>query len=205
MIGLELNDTVVMEHKKLLEEALTTNPDTAERIRKLIRTAILDAREDVVSAASAAMKTDPRGAAKAVRTSVYRKILGANINIYNSKKAHGSTSYEPPRTLTAGQRGGNRRTRSGRTAKVMGYEAKDRGFILRFISDGVGEDGRNINFTSNDKRKADKWNKNPNTGNRGSVSARNWFSSAASSAMVKAIDNISNMIDDELNDIFRSK
>ena len=198
MVSLEVNDAVVLEQKQVLEQALSTNPKTQKALQKLIRQVIKEARAKVVSAASDKIKNDPRGAARAVRTAVYKKILGANINIYNSRKAHGSTSYEPPRNPS--RRGGNRRTRSGRTARIMSYDALDRGFILRWINDGT-PGARNIEFTPNDRRKVDKWNKHPNTGNRGNIAARNFFKGAGEHALATAADNLATLIDTELENI----
>ena len=202
MVSLEINDAVVLEQKQVLEQALSTNPKTQKALQKLIRRVIKEARAKVVSAASDKIKNDPRGAARAVRTAVYKRILGANINIYNSRKAHGSTSYEPPRKGVSG-RGGNRRTRSTRTAKIMSYDALDRGFILRFINSGVND--RHIEFTEQEGRKVDKWNKHPNTGNRGSISARNFFRGAGERALVQATDALANHIDTELENILNKK
>ena len=202
MVSLEVNDAVVLEQKQVIEQALSTNPKTQKALQKLIRKVIVEARAKVVAAASSAMKNDPRGAARAVRTAVYKQILGANINIYNSRKAHGSTNYEPPRNPSV--RGGNRRTRSPRTSQIMGYDALDRGFILRWINNGTpGE--RNIKFTPNEHRKVDKWNKHPNTGNRGNIAPRNFFRGAGERALVQAVDTLANLIDTELENILNKK
>lgn len=203
MIGLEVNDAVVLEQKQVLEQALSTNPKTKKALQKLIRMVIMEARDKVSRAASSKMKSDPRGAARAVRTAVYKKILGANINIFNSRKAHGSTSYEPPRNGVSG-RGGNRRTRSDRTRQIMGYAPLDRGFILRWINDGT-PGARNIEFTPNERRKVDKWNKHPNTGNRGNISARNFFRGAGERALAQAADNLAGLIETELKSMLNKK
>ena len=203
MVSLEVNDAVVLEQKQVLEQALSTNPKTQKALQKLIRKVIVEARAKVVAAARGAMENDPRGAARAVRTAVYKQILGANINIYNSRKAHGSTSYEPPRKGVLG-RGGNRRTRSSRTSRIMGYDALDRGFILRWINSGT-PGNRNIEFTPNNRRKVDKWNKHPNTGNRGNIAARNFFRGAGERALVQAADNLANLIDAELDAMLNKK
>ena len=138
MVSLEVNDAVVLEQKQVLEQALSTNPKTQKALQKLIRKALMQARAELSDYIKTKFENgDPRGAARAVRTSVYRKILGGNMNILNGKKAHGSNSYEPPRTLRPGQRGGNRRERSKRTDKVMHYAGEDRGFILRFVNSGT--------------------------------------------------------------------
>lgn len=198
MVSLEVNDGVILEQRKALEAALTSNPKAEKVLRKLIREVIMQARAQVVGDAEKSMKSDPRHAAQAVRTAVYKKVLGANINIYNSRKAHGSTSYVPPRKGSTG-RGGNRRSRSGRTEQIMSYDALDRGFILRWVNDGMTKTNpRVIKFTPNDNRKTDRWNHNPNTGNRGAISGRHWFKGAAEAELVKAADNLANIIDEEL-------
>ena len=203
MLEFELNNVVIVEQQKILEQALSTNPKTQKVLQKLIRKVIMEARAMVVSAASRQIKNDPRGAAHAVRTSVYKKILGANINLFSSRKAHGQNSYEPPRKGVSG-RGGNRRTRSPRTRQIMGYAPLDRGFILRWINDGT-PGARNIEFTSNDRRKVDKWNKHPNTGNRGNIAARNFFRGAGERALAQAADNLANLIDTELENMLNMK
>lgn len=203
MFGIDINDSVVMQQSRVLEQALSTNPKTQKALQKLIRKVILEARKSVSDAAENKMKHDPRGAAQAVRTSVYKKILGANINIFSSRKAHGQNIYEPPRKGVSG-RGGNRRTRSGRTRQIMGYAPLDRGFILRWINDGT-PGARNIEFTPNDRRKVDKWNKHPNTGNRGNISARNFFRGAGERALAQAADNLATLIDTELEAMLNKK
>ena len=203
MIGLEVNDAVILEQQRVLEAALSTNPKTQKALQKLIRKAILEARKSVSDAAENKMKNDPRGAAQAVRTSVYKKILGANINIFSSRKAHGQNNYEPPRKGVSG-RGGNRRIRSSRTRQIMGYAPLDRGFILRWINDGT-PGARNIEFTPNDRRKVDKWNKHPNTGYRGNIAARNFFRGSGERALAQAVDNLANLIDTELENILNKK
>lgn len=154
MFNVDIDNTQIVEQQQLLEKALSTNVSTERVLRKLIRSEILAARKKVV--ADAKLKNDPRGARQAVRTSVYKKILGANINIFSSRRSHTPNSYEPPRKLKPGQWGGNRRKRSARTNTVMHYGPLDRGFILRFQNSGTGN--RSIQPS----------------GNRGSLSAKNF-------------------------------
>ena len=204
MIGLEINDAVVVEQKQVLEQALSTNPKTQKALQKLVHKVIMEARKKVVGATEKALKNDPRHAARSIRTAVYKKILGANINIYNSRKTHGPVNYTPPRTLTPGQRGGNRRTR---TSRDLGkYGPLDRGFILRWVNEGMTKtDPRVIRFTENEDRKIDKWNRHPNTGNRGAISARHFFKGAGERALAQAADNLANLIDTELMNILNKK
>ena len=185
MIGLEINDAVVLEQKQVLEQALSTNPKTQKALQKLIRQVIKEARAQVVN--SIHFKNgDPRGARNAVRTSVYKKILGANINIYNSRKAGMPTTYEPPRKLREGQRGGNRLPRSRETQRMMNYGPHDRGMVLRWVNSGTS--GRTTRF-----------------GNRGAIAARNFFRGAAERALTQATDALSNLIDTELEAILNKK
>ena len=200
MIELEVNDAIIVEQQRALEAALSTNPKTQKALQRLIRGVIKEARAQVVD--SIKFKGgDPRGAAQSVRTAVYKKILGANINIYSSRKAHGTTSYEPPRHPS--HRGGNRRTRSPRTQQIMSYGPLDRGFILRFLNGGT--DNRSVEFTTNDKRKVDKWNKHPNTGSRGAIAPRNFFRGAGTRALAQAADNLATLIDTELEAMLNKK
>lgn len=202
MVSLEVNDSVVLEQKQILEQALSTNPKTQAALRKLIRKVISEARKDTIG--NIHFKNgDPRGARQSVRTAVYKKILGANINIYNSKKAHGVSNYTPPRKGSTG-RGGNRRPRVSRD--LGKYGPLDRGFILRWVNDGMTKTvPRLINFTEREGRRVDKWNKHPNTGNRGSITARHFFRGAAEPTLVKAADALANLIDTELENILNKK
>lgn len=195
MIEVEVNNGIVVKQSQELERALTTHPNAEKAIRRMIRSVLLDARAEVVDGISAALKNDPREAARAVRTTVYEQILGGNINIYSSKRAHGNTSYVPPKKGSTG-RGGNRRQRSAKTERYMGYHWKDRGFILRWVDSGVQD--RAIQFTPNEKRKQSRWNRNPNTGNRSSFGGGNFFQGLASSALEKAKGRLADMINEEM-------
>ena len=194
MFKFEVNDAGILESQKALEAALSTSPKAQTVLRKIIRKYVMEARAKVVSGINF-KNGDPRGAARAVRTAVYKKVLGANINIFNSRKAHGSNNYEPPRKGVP-NRGGNRRSRGTRTARIMSYDALDRGFILRWLNSGV--DDRAIRFTQREGRKTDKWNKHPNTGNRGSIAPRNFFRPLGDRAMGIMRSNLEAAIEAEM-------
>ena len=203
MFEFEVNDSVIVKQQAALEAALSTNPNTARELRKIIRKYVMEARSEVVAGIHFE-HGDPRGAARAVRTAVYKKVLGANINIFNSRKAHGKNSYEPPRKGVSG-RGGNRRSRSNRTQQIMGYAPLDRGFILRWLNEGVSE--RKIRFKADERRSngqwpsVAKWTENPNTGRRGSIAALNFFRPLGDRALGTMRDNLEAAIDAELLDI----
>ena len=209
MFEFEANEAVILESQKVLEAALSTNPKTQKALQKLIRRALMEARASL----SAYIKTkldndDPRGAARAVRTSVYKKILGGNINILNSKKAHGANNYEPPRTLRPGQRGGNRRPRSSRTNKVMHYAGEDRQFILRFVDSGTKQ--RAIERLTEVKRASGGskfvWRQDASKyGNRGSIAARNFFKTGADQRMIRATEYLADLINEELEAMLNKK
>ena len=186
MVSLEINDAVVLEQKQVLEQALSTNPKTQKALQKLINKVIMEARAKVVAAAGSAMGQDPRESRKAIRTTVYKQLLGANINMFNSRKAHGSNNYQPPRTLRKNHPGGNRLPRSAKTERMMSYAGYDRGMVLRWQNSGTS--GRESRY-----------------GNRGSIAALNFFRGAAESALSRAVDRLSQLIDTELNNILNKK
>lgn len=181
MFEFEVNDSIILEQQKALDAALSTSPKAQTVLRKIIRKYVLEARAQVVGGIHF-KNGDPRGAARAVRTAVYKKVLGANINIFNSRKAHGTNSYEPPRKLRPHQRGGNRIPRSQKTQRIMSYAPLDRGMILRWQNEGTGE--RRTRY-----------------GNRGSVAARHFFRNLGDRAMGQMRDNLAAAIEAEMQDI----
>lgn len=186
MFQVEADFSVIVEQQKALEVAMLTNPDTEKVVRKLIRQVILDARKQVVAVLRGKMDTDPRGASEAVRATVYKKILGGNLNIYNSTKAHGKTGYHPAKKLKPGQWGGNRRARNDRTQQIMDYGPLDRGFILRFFNNGT-------------KSRSTIY------GNRGQITPSHAFGSAAQGAIEQASATLVTLINDELAKILNKK
>lgn len=183
MINVEFDNTVLMGEQRALEAALSTNPDTEKALRKLIRKEILEARKKVASGIKF-KHGDPRNAAQSVRTVVYKAVLGANINIYNNRRAHGNTAYHPTRKLDQNPHmwGGNRRKRNSRTEQIMNYGPLDRGFILRFINQGTQD--RDTIY-----------------GNRSKIGAKPFFKPGAEKAMAEAVSNLSTMIETELQNI----
>jgi hypothetical protein len=209
-MALVIDDTIISNQEKNLRAAMSTDPKMRKVIQQHIREALFEARRDVMAAFPA--EHDPREARRAIRTSVYDKVLGGNINILTGKKAHGTNNYEPQRTLTPGQRGGNRRKRSERTKQIMSYAPLDRGFILRFVNSGTKT--RVIGFRNTLKGNRDRYNSRvtritrgdkANTGNRGAIAARNWFKQSAESALGTAAANIAEMIEIEAAAIARGE
>ena len=188
MFGLEVNDAAVVEQKQILDQLLSTNPKTQKALQQLIHQVILEARAQVVS--SIQFKNgDPHQSRRAVRSTVYKRILGGNINILNSRKAHGTQAYQYQRTLRQGQRGGNRVKPTIRTLQMQSYAPQDRGFILRWVNEGVpgprqaGTRGGHI------------------SGNRGSIAAQPFFRSYGERALERAAEHLGTLIDSELEKI----
>lgn len=189
-----MNDALVIKQQDILEKALSTNPKTEKILQKLIRNVILQARSQVISDLQF-KNGDPRRTRLAVRTSVYKQILGANINIYNSRRRHGTQNYTPSRTMRNGQRGGNRRTPSQRTIDLQSYAPEDRGFILRFVNAGT-------KARYNGGRNDDRFTKNHDgRGYRGSIQGTNFFGQAGEKALVWAADKLADLIDAEFEKI----
>lgn len=200
MVEIEINESVAQAQKQALAALFVDNPTTRKRIRKIIREELKDAAKRLRDDAKYEMQSDPRKAYLAVKYTVYRKILGGNTSILPSRKAGARYELIRPRTLNPNKPGGNRRTRTGRTEQIETYYGKDRAFILRFINSGTKS--RSVSFTSNMKRKVDKWNKHPNTGNRGSIMARNWFQNMGQKELELASENLAAVLEEELAEAY---
>lgn len=142
-------------------------------MRKLVR----QARDEVSQRAQSAIPNDPRKTAHAIRSTVYRAVLGGNVNLLSSRKANAPGSYRPPRRLRPGQVGGNRIPRSRRTEQMLGYVGFDRAFVLRWLDGGTGT--RTTRY-----------------GNRGAIAASNWFQNAGTQAFNNAAQNLESLIDE---------
>lgn len=210
-MALVIDDTLIANQEANLRAAMSTDPKMRKVIQQHIREALFAARRELMSDFPAE-NGDPRQSRRSIRTTVYEKVLGGNINILTGKTAHGGGSYEPPRKLTPGQRGGNRQKRSERTKQIMGYGPLDRGFILRFVNSGTKT--RVIGFRNTQKSNRSKYEARvyrisrgdkERTGNRGSIAARNWFMQSAESALGNAAQTIADLIEIEAAAIARGE
>ena len=176
--------TGIEQYKDALAKMQTDNPRTKKELQAIIRHAINEARKNVIKDAQDVLKNDPRHAYKAVRNSVYKQILGGQINILSSRHHGAATNYKRPRTLREGQRGGNRRKQSDRTLQIDSYDGVDRGFILRFQNAGTVV--RETRF-----------------GKRGSLAARHWFGISSAFQMDAAASRIAEEIEKMLQQEFQ--
>ena len=193
----------IVKQRQELEALMMSNPQMEKKVQGLIRKVLLEARRVVAKEAQGAMKSDPRQAYKAVKSAVYRQILGGSVSILNKRRGK-FDGYEPPRTLQPGQRGGNRRPRSQRTDNLMHYAGDSRAFVLRFLN--AGTQGRAISFASDPHRAqvrrgsqggdVSKYGKTNNTGRRGNIRPRNFFGTSSHTAMQQAASELTRLIDD---------
>lgn len=188
------------EQMKQLKSMMSDDPTFRRRINGVIKKVLNEARKQISQQAKDVVKNDPRSAYKAVRSAVYKRILGGQVNILQKRKAGTPTDYQKPRKGLP-KRGGNRWGRSQRTKDLEGYEGMDRGFVLRFIN--AGTDDREIrSYTDKDGTRHDLRSggiRNMKTkaigGNRGSIAARNWFGSASQTALQQASAEMQELID----------
>ena len=187
-IQVELNEQLVEQQNRAFGRLMATDKETRKRIQKIIREELKDAAKRLREDAKYEMKEDPRKAFRAVKSSVYRRILGGNVSILNPKRAGARYQLIRERKLDMNpyQRGGNRRPRSARTEQVDSYFGKDRAFILRFVSSGTA--ARKTRY-----------------GNRGSIVARNWFQNMAPHEMELAAGNLAAVIEEELAEAYKEE
>lgn len=192
MVDIEINESVAQAQQKALAVLFVNHPETRKRIRKIVREELKDATKRLREDARYELPNDPRKAYRAVRASIYRKILGGNVSILNPRRAGQRYQLIKPRKLDQNpfQRGGNRVQRGARTESVDTYFGKDRAFILRFLNSGTdvrmaGSRGGRL------------------SGNRGSITARNWFQNMAPHEMELAAENLSNVIEEELAEAYK--
>ena len=207
-----IDDTILTNQADNLKAIMSTDPNMRKAIQEHIREELWKARKEMINSTNFA-NGDPRQSLRAIRNSVYEKVLGGQINIRKAKSEHGGgNSYTLPRKLTPGQRGGNRRPRSERTEQINRGSSLDRGWILNILNKGTKT--RVIGFRNTVKGNRDRYNARVTriyrgdtlrTGNRGSIAPRNWFRPAAERALQMAMKRISEMIEIEAAAIARGE
>ena len=83
---------------KKIEALQTEDPSMKKHLQKIIRTMLMGVRANLMKDAKSGlqMDSDPRSAYKAIRTAVYRRILGGQVNILQKRKAGKPGSYQKP-------------------------------------------------------------------------------------------------------------
>ena len=188
------------EQMKQLKRMMTDDPTFRRRINAVLGKVLKEARKAISDNARSVVGKDPRHAYKAVRSAVYKRILGGQVNILQKRKAGTPSNYRKPMKGLP-KRGGNRWGRSQRTKDLEGYEGMDRGFILRFLNAGTADRGitsytdRMGTRHSLGSASSQNWKTHALTGNRGSITARNWFGGASHAALEKASIQLQELID----------
>lgn len=187
MVEIEVNEQLLRQQSEALAALLVDSPETRKRIRKQIREQMKIVRRNISNDVRQVMEEDPRKAYRAIKSTIYRRILGSNVSILNPRKSGARYQLIKPRKLDQNphQRGGNRVKRSERTNAIDSYFGKDRAFILRFVNSGTqkrmaGVRGGKI------------------SGDRGSIAPRNWFDHVAVWHMDQAADRLGKLIEEEL-------
>ena len=188
------------EQVKKLKSMMSDDPTFRRRVNAVIKQVLNEARKGISQDATSVLKNDPRHAYKAVRSAVYKRILGGQVNILAKRKAGTPTNYRKP-LKGLPKRGGNRWGRSQRTKDLEGYEGSDRGFILRFINAGT-VDRMITSYTDKEGQRhtlrggsTSSIRTHATGGNRGNIAARNWFGSASHKELERASIQMQELID----------
>ena len=86
-MALVIDDTLISNVADNLKAAMTTDPKMRKVVQQHIREALWEARKEMINSANFA-NGDPRQSLRAIRNSVYEKVLGGQINIKAPHQAH---------------------------------------------------------------------------------------------------------------------
>lgn len=182
---------VTFETNAQLDKLLVSDKAMEAKVRNIVRKVLQQAREITRSRVRG---VSTKQAYLAVRKSVYKKILGGNINIAPTHHRSGSRAPLPPvyhklehTTNSKGNhRGGNRQPRSRRTEDLLTYTGVDRGFILRFLNTGTAE-------RHNGSRRT------------GSIAPRSWFGMTSQDAIEQMAGEFDRLMDELIEKEFNTK
>lgn len=194
-------DTKTLENQQEVIRALSAvDGEMNKRLREAIFQQLKAARDSIMQQIRFS-NGDPRGTAHSVKRYMAGKYLGGVVSIasYKAKASGTKNNYEAPRTLRPGQRGGNRRARSARTAQILSYGPQDRAFILNWINSGTQD--RVAGFG---RMKNLDMNSTGGKGRRGAIAPRNFFHTLGEPAMEKAVENLSKMVEEEFEKLIKS-
>lgn len=188
------------EQINIIKGMMTDDPAFRQRLRRAIAKVFLQVKKDVQRDAKSMLGSDPRHAYKAVKYTVYKRILGAQVNILQRRRRGAPTNYRAQQKGVSG-RGGNRWTRGNETDRMDSYEGTDRGFILRFFNAGAMAGGGNRNIVSYSDKQGSSHSIS-GQGNRGHIAGNNWFESSSEKAVRRALVELQILIEDVINGNF---
>ena len=203
-IKAEVNTQLLKNQQAALRSCMTVDSEMGKRLRNLIYQELNAARKSIANSIRFD-NGDPRHTRESIKRYVASKYLGGVVSILDGRKVGASNSYEAPRRLRIGQRGGNRMLRSQRTHDILHYGPQDRGFILRFVNSGTiprYANGRNVTGNNRNLRRFFKLQEEGDN-YRGSIKSRNFLSQLGDPAMRKAVANIGRMVDDEFEKLLK--
>lgn len=198
-MALIIDDNKFQNQVTVLQAASVVDGELGKRLRESIFKELKATRNRIVGDIHF-NNGDPRGTAKSVKRYVASKYLGGTVSIasYNTKASGGKNSYEAPRKLRPGQRGGNRRQRSATTQRYLSYAPQDRAFILNWVNAGTG-----TRVSGFGRMKKLDMSKTGGRGNRGAIAARNFFGTSGRQEVQRAVENLSKIIDEEFEKVFK--
>lgn len=197
-MALEIDNQILANQQQALQACMTVDSEMGKRLRELIFQELKRIRNDIAGGLKFA-NGDPRGTRGAVKRYTAGKYLGGVVSILDGKSSGGKNSYEAPRKLQPGQRGGNRMLRSQRTDDILHYGPDQRSFILRYINSGTRPryaNGRNGKDFFKLQEQGDYY--------RGSIAPRNFMERLGKPSMQIALENLSRMVDEEFDKLFKS-
>ena len=196
----EINQQLLDNQREALRACMTVDSEMGKRLREAIFNELKAARNKIVESIRFD-NGDPRGTAHAVKRYMAGKYLGGVVSIasYKAKASGIKSTYEAPRTLRPGQRGGNRVPRGSETARYLSYGPHERMFILNWIDQGTQD--RVSGFGRMKKLDLSKTN---GKGRRGQIAPRNFFKTLGEPAMETAIKNLGQMVEEEFEKLLKS-
>ena len=204
MMEIEFDHKALMQHAQVLESLMLDIEHGGSRsliggqksLYNSIRRYMADAETELrkLTIGTMGIANDPRASRYGVSRDKVRSKKGliyGQIKIYQPKTAgNRKNTYVQPRKLDQNphQRGGNRVPRSARTQQMLDYGPRDRGMILRWLSGGTGN---RTAGTRNGKLH----------GNRGSISARNYFGRSVNSHVDTVLEHLAQKIDAKIEEL----
>ena len=184
--------SITFETDLQLDKLLTTDKKMEAKVQKIVRKIL----GIVVARMRGQMSNvSTKEAYRAIRKSVYKKVLGGNVNIITPRWAAGKRAPLPPvrhrletETNSKGNhRGGNRIPRSRRTEDLLTYWGSDRGFIMRFLNNGTPR--RDTNGVRS----------------VGRIAGNNWFGRMSQNELERVAQQFDELMDKLINEEFNKK
>lgn len=168
-----------------LDKLLLSDKAMEAKVRNIVRKVLQTARNSMRGRLTYYGK---KGANLAIRKSVYKKVLGGNVNIITPRFKSGKTAPLPPESPRKKSHavGGNRIPRSRRTEDLLTYWGADRGFILRFLNSGT--DSRYNGYRPT-----------------GAIAPRNWFSPMSQDELENAARMFDELMEKLIQEEFNKK